>query len=267
MLSNFHTHSTFCDGKSSPEEVVLAAIEKGFSTLGFSGHAYTPFDLSYCMKDIPAYIAEIKRLREKHKDSIRIYIGCEEDALAPTQRSQFDYIIGSSHYLFVNGEYMPVDSGYERFKKCLEAFKYDTVAMARQYYSVFCEYIERRKPDIIGHFDLLTKYDEIDEPYFSSNSEYCKIARQAIAKAAKSGCAFEVNTGAISRKYRTSPYPSEDLLFILRDADAPLILSSDSHHADTLDFAFKETKSYLYDVGFRFLYTIEDGRYLKYRIK
>ena len=28
MLSNFHTHCTFCDGKNTPEEVVLSALEK-----------------------------------------------------------------------------------------------------------------------------------------------------------------------------------------------------------------------------------------------
>jgi len=27
---NFHTHSTFCDGKNTPEENVISAIKKGF---------------------------------------------------------------------------------------------------------------------------------------------------------------------------------------------------------------------------------------------
>lgn len=42
MLANFHTHSTFCDGKNTPEEIVLAALEKGFVSIGFSSHGYTP---------------------------------------------------------------------------------------------------------------------------------------------------------------------------------------------------------------------------------
>ena len=63
MISNFHTHTVLCDGKSSPEEVVLSAIEKGFSSLGFSGHAPTDFDQSYCLKDLDAYIAEISALK------------------------------------------------------------------------------------------------------------------------------------------------------------------------------------------------------------
>ena len=37
---NLHTHSTFDDGKNTIEETVLSAIEKGFDSIGFSGHAY-----------------------------------------------------------------------------------------------------------------------------------------------------------------------------------------------------------------------------------
>ncbi len=38
MLANYHTHTTYCDGKNTPEEIVLCAIEKGFTSIGFSGH-------------------------------------------------------------------------------------------------------------------------------------------------------------------------------------------------------------------------------------
>ena len=68
MLANFHTHSTFCDGKNTVEEVALAAIEKGFCAIGFSGHGYTDYDLRYCMKNTDGYIAEIKNLKEKYYD-------------------------------------------------------------------------------------------------------------------------------------------------------------------------------------------------------
>ena len=63
MLANYHTHTSFCDGKNTPEEIVLYAIEKGFTSIGFSGHGYTPFDLRYCMKDTEGYIKEISRLK------------------------------------------------------------------------------------------------------------------------------------------------------------------------------------------------------------
>ena len=39
IKENFHTHTQFCDGKSTAEEMLLSAIDKGFSALGFSGHS------------------------------------------------------------------------------------------------------------------------------------------------------------------------------------------------------------------------------------
>ena len=39
IKTNFHTHSIFCDGKSTLEENVLSAIEKEIKILGFSSHS------------------------------------------------------------------------------------------------------------------------------------------------------------------------------------------------------------------------------------
>ena len=67
---NLHTHTLLCDGKNTPEEMVLSAIEKNFDVLGFSGHSASCFDGSGCIPDseISAYKAEIARLKEKYKN-------------------------------------------------------------------------------------------------------------------------------------------------------------------------------------------------------
>ena len=91
MLTNYHTHTTFCDGKNTVEEVVLSAIERGFDAIGFSGHGHTAFDFTYCMMDMDAYLAEVHRVREKYKKEIEVYAGVEEDASYPLERGKFDY--------------------------------------------------------------------------------------------------------------------------------------------------------------------------------
>ncbi len=266
MLANFHTHSVFCDGKNTPEEIVLAAIEKGFSAIGFSGHGYTPFDLTYCMKDTDGYTQEINRLKEKYKGKIQICLGVEEDAFSPVDRQKFDYVIGSSHYLYSDGKYLTVDSSPAQFGECLEAFSGDPEHLAEAYYGAFCDYIQKRKPDIIGHFDLITKFDELGDSLFLKNPKYNAIAERAAVEAAKSGCIFEVNTGAITRGLRSSAYPAENILFVLKKEDARIILSSDSHEIAALDAYFEETKRYLYDIGFRHTYTLWNGEFVKYSI-
>ncbi|MBE7062315.1 MAG: histidinol-phosphatase HisJ family protein [Ruminococcaceae bacterium] len=263
MLTNYHTHTTYCDGESTPEEIVIQAIGNGFSAIGFSGHGYTPFDLRYCMKDTSGYREEIFRLKRKYGEKIQIYCGVEEDAFSFTNRADFDYSIGSSHYICVNGNYYPIDSGPAYFQKCLELFDGNAVRLAEAYYSAFTSYIARRKPDIVGHFDLITKYDECGDPQFLHSPAYLDTAEKYMKKAAENDVIFEVNTGAIARGLRKTPYPHERLLYTLKEQDGKLILSSDSHSAETLHFHFSETEALLRDIGFKAVYELYDGTFKK----
>ena len=263
MLANYHTHTTYCDGQNTPEEIVLYAIEKGFTSIGFSGHGYTPFDLRYCMKNTEGYIDEISGLKDKYGKKIEIYCGVEEDAFSYIERDKFDYIIGSSHYFKIGEKYYPIDSDYDYFKKCLEAFNYDVLKLAETYYSAFVNYISKRKPDIIGHFDVITKFDEIDTQRFLNNKEYLKIAEKYIKKAAEVDVIFELNTGAMSRKIRKTPYFGENLLYILKTHGSKLILSSDSHSVDTLNYCFDEMEYMLKDIGFDCVYELYKGEFRK----
>ncbi|MBE7011277.1 MAG: histidinol-phosphatase HisJ family protein [Ruminococcaceae bacterium] len=263
MLVNYHTHTTFCDGENTPEEIVLYAIENGFSSIGFSGHGYTPFDLRYCMKDTAGYIEEIFRLKNNYGKKIEIYCGVEEDAFSYTNRNDFDYIIGSSHYFRVGDKYYPIDSSYDYFKKCLEIFEYDVIKLAENYYRTFVSYIRERKPDIVGHFDVITKFDEIDTPLFLNNSDYLKIAEKYMKIAAQSDVIFEINTGAMSRKIRKTPYLGENLLYVLKTQGSKVILSSDSHSADTLNAYFDEVEYMLKEIGFNYVYELSEGEFKK----
>ncbi|MGI6279772.1 MAG: histidinol-phosphatase [Acutalibacteraceae bacterium] len=264
MLTNLHSHTLFCDGADSPQDLVMAAIEKGFSSFGFSGHGYTDFDLSYCMKDTDGYINTVNSLKEKYKGKIQIYLGVEEEAFSPLNcRQQFDYIIGSCHYIKQAGKYYPVDLSYEALCECIAAFDGDPLKAAERYYAAFCDYLLAKKPDIIGHFDLLTKFDEKNDPLFSNNDEYFKIAEKYLSYALKTEAFFEVNTGAMSRGYKSTPYPDEKLLFILKKRGGKVVLSSDAHSADTIDFGFKEARKMLKNIGFSHVYALYDGVFVK----
>ena len=266
MLCNLHTHTTFCDGKNTPEEIVLCAIDKGFDALGFSGHAYTPFDLSYCVNETDSYIAEIKRLKEKYKDKIELYLGIEEDAAAPFKREPFDYVIGSSHYFFIDNKNLPIDQSAECFKKCLEAFGSDILKLAESYYIRFISYLTKYRPDIIGHFDLILKYEEVSPSGFFGSEEYFSLTDKYAKEASKLNLLFEVNTGAMARGYRTKPYPHERILHTLKKSGAGIILSSDCHEKSKLDFEFEETKRLLKDIGFEHAYALKEGNFKKYSL-
>ncbi len=266
MKSNYHSHTTYCDGNNTPREMVISAIEKGFDSFGFSAHGYTAFDLRYCVKDMDGYIKEITELKKEFKGKIDIYLGIEEDAFYLNDREKFDYIIGSSHYFNVGGKYYPIDSNHDCFKKCLEVFNYDVIRLSDTYYKEFVSYIKRRKPDIVGHFDLITKFDEMGDSLFLENKEYIELSKKYMDIVISNDLIFEVNTGAISRGYRKNPYPHESLLYVLKKKDARLTLSSDTHNKDTLDTYFEESKEILKDIGFKYLYSIKDGEFKRFEI-
>ena len=172
-------------------------------------------------------------------------------------------MIGSSHYFCVNNEYYPIDSDYEFFKKCLEVFNHDIAMLSATYYETLCEKIEKKKPDIIGHVDLITKFDEVDAPIFLCNEIYLKLADKYISRMIDENIIFEVNTGAIARGIRTVPYPHERLLHIIKKRGGHITLSSDSHQLSTLVFEFEETKKMLKNIGFEHIYTLYDYSFKK----
>ena len=246
MLSNFHIHTDFCDGKSTPEEIVLYAIEKGFDAIGFSGHGYTPYDISYCIKDMNGYISSVNKLKAKYKNKIQIYLGIEEDSFSLINRNDFDYIIGSCHYFCVDEKYYPVDLSCDFFKKCLhDFFDDDIIKLSHAYYESFCYYIKKRKPDIVGHFDLITKYNDDGSLFDVNDPRYISAWQNAADAILKTPALVEINTGGMSRGYKKTPYPSKQIIEYFKSNGKKLIFSSDCHNKNFLLYGYDEVKKYL----------------------
>ena len=131
IRANFHTHTTFCDGADTPEEMVDRALALGFSALGFSGH----MDPEVSM-DWDAYSAEVRRLASAHAGKLDILLGAELDScFDPVTCAGAEYLIGSTHYVPVDGTLVCVDDTPERIaKECGEFFGGDWYALARAYF-------------------------------------------------------------------------------------------------------------------------------------
>ena len=107
QLSNYHSHCTFCDGRSTPEDFIKFAVAHGFRAYGFSSHSPLPFETFWNMSkdDMPEYLTEIERLKKKYSDRLEIYVGLEIDFLDESYNASIpyfrnlplDYRIGSIH--------------------------------------------------------------------------------------------------------------------------------------------------------------------------
>ena len=250
---NLHAHTTYCDGANSPREMVMAAAARGFYALGLSGHAYTPFDTSFCMtpEGTRDYFAELRRLKTEFTGVVEVYAGIEQDLFSPPPELPFDYVIGAVHYLHVGKAYLPVDESAEDCRAQVEQyFGGDWYAWAEAYYAQTARVAQETRCDIVAHFDLITKYNECNLLFNENEPRYRRAALAALDPLLESGCLFEVNTGAMARGLRSTPYPAPFLLRTIAQAGRGIVLSSDCHDMFSLDYGFGEAARYARACGF-----------------
>lgn len=261
IKQNLHTHSTYVDGKNTLEEMVLKAIEKQFTILGFSEHAYIPGD-DCCMtvESTQSYIKEVRSLQKKYAGSLSICLGLEQDMRCRDPHPKvYDYVIGSKHFLEYEGEHLAVDSDVDTLQEILRWYDGSFLRMAKAYYSDVARMKDWQEVDIVGHLDLIMKYNE-DESFFPFNDpRYISLATDCID--ALSHKIFEVNTGAIARGYRTMPYPEMHLLAYMKEKGVIICLNSDCHDAGYLDCAFDRSLQLIQSAGYDAIAVYKDNHF------
>ena len=259
--SDLHIHTKFSDGAHTIEEMVQSAIERNMVSIGISDHSYTDFDLRYCIKQeaLSDYHAEIRRLREKYAGQIEVYAGLEYDGYTKLENRQlYDYLIGDCHYVKTSDGYHSVDHAKDEQWAGIETyFGGDAIAYSRAYFETYVACTAANRPDILGHFDLSAKFGFVDE----GNPAYRKMATEALLASLEVTPVVELNTGAISRKVRTTPYPAAFLLPELRTHGGKVILSSDAHRAENIAFWFDEAVELLKANGFSSIVQLRGGQF------
>lgn len=268
---NFHTHTNFCDGNCSAEEMIVAAVSKGFSALGFSGHSLLPFARSWHIapRDFSAYENKIKDLAEKYSDKIQIYYGYEADYFpgvsVPSKKEykrmgfEPDYLIGSVHYVVTEKGHYSVDNSADKVRENLirlygNGIDYSSVDFRK----AVCEYFAAERKmisscdfDILGHPDLMRKRNGLLSMFKEDESWYKNELKTTADVIAKSGIVVEINTGAIARGAMDDFYPSEFFLTLLFERGVPVCINSDAHRVQDLDCAFDRAAAQAKKIGYR----------------
>ena len=200
ITEDFHVHSSFSDGADPPEAVAEAAAAQGMTRLGFSDHGWAPYDTDCCIpRDRQAaYRACIRDLAERWRGRLELYCGVEQDFYAgpdaPT--GEYDYVIGSVHYLRLGGAYFSVDWKPEFLLDAAERFfGGDRLAVAEEYFRTVAQVPEVTGCHIIGHFDLIAKLNRRYRLFDSSHPRYIAAWKAAAERLLASGLPFEINTG------------------------------------------------------------------------
>jgi histidinol-phosphatase (PHP family) len=250
MISDLHVHTTFCDGKNTPEEMTLSAIEKGVDRLGIVCHAQLPFRADWAIKKnlIKPFQDEVYRVKEKYKDKIEVLCGTELDYFTDIDLDGFEFTIGSVHYFYKDGVYASVDHNEEIFIDSVKRlFNGDYYSACENYYEILSGYATKFNPDFIGHFDLVRKFNKGYKLFDENHPRYIKAMEKALDKLIPLNIPFEINTGAISRGYQDNPYPSSTAIKMIKERGGKLILNSDSHAYDTVAYQFDKWEHLLED--------------------
>lgn len=279
-ITNLHTHSIYCDGSFSPEEMVLEAINNNFDSLGISSHGPVYEETYWNMKydKIEEYIEEVKRLKEKYKNNIEIFLGMELDYIPGTGftdlclslMKRLDYYIGSVHYLgtLKNGVMWTVDYTIEElFKGINESFGGNIRKAVETYYDTISEMAEKCQPPIIGHLDLFNKNNKNNILFDEREDWYMEAVNKCLNIIKNTSSVIEINTGGIARNNNKEQYPSTLILKMIKEKNIPIMINSDAHTTDKISCKFNDMYKLTYDIGFEYLVYLTKKGWKKQKIK
>lgn len=277
QLTNLHTHTVYCDGKCSVTDMIEAAIDKGFESVGISTHGPVPFETDWNISNmnVEKYIDEVNQLKEKYKNKIKVYLGMEMDYIPgigfneniKSLIKRLDYYIGSVHYLgkLENNAMWTVDGSIEELLKGIKEGYNDNIRNAVEaYYNLIAEMSINYEPPIIGHLDLIKKFNKNNILFDKNDKLYKSSIESCLDIIKQTSSIVEINTGGMARGYTTEQYPSKFILRLIKEKNIPVIVNSDAHTKEGIDFKLKEMYDLIHDMGIKNVMCLtEDGFQMK----
>jgi histidinol-phosphatase (PHP family) len=228
MKVDYHTHTSLCKhADGSVEEYVRQAVTLGFQQIGCSDHAPMPhrFDEKHRMTQDQfdqEYKPAVLALRDQYRGTIDIKAGIEADYYPGTEEwtkkflaaTDFDYVIGSVHFL---GEW-----GFDNPVFVHKYDEQDIDVVYDQYYDHIKRSVQAGLFDILGHCDLVKKFGH--RP--SKNMQ--PVLREVFTVVKNAGMAVEINTSGL-RKPVHEVYPGDAILSLVKEFGIPITIGSDAH--------------------------------------
>ncbi len=287
VTTSYHTHNRYCDGEGEIAEYLEAALAAGLEALGVSSHSPLAFPNDYAMRaeDLPAYCAEVERLRGAYAGRLRVHLGMEFDYIpehaadmwAIVAPLRFEYLIGGIHYIGHDAAGAPwvFDLTRQGFEQGLhEIFGGDIRALGAAYYErvrglaawsrvgADRDALDRGtggRVAIVAHLDHIKTWNG-DGRYFSENEGWYKDEVEAALRAcAQAGLIVEVNTSGW-RGSPAAPQPSPWIIRRCLDLGIPLVVTADAHCPEHVAAFYSDAEAMLREVGCSSLAVLrEDG--------
>ncbi len=272
VKSNYHTHSTFCDGVADPGVMAAAASAAGYDILGFSSHAPLPFPTGWNLPlaRLDEYVRTIRDLQALWKPGgLDILLGLEIDWIggqsSPADPAwdaiDLDFRIGSVHFVLpVYGEQFAVDEPEADFLDHLRTGAGgDIQEVYRLYYENLASMVESGGFDILGHLDLVRKNNRSGMLFDEDGRHYLETALAAAETLRGRDIVVEVNVGGLARGKTSTPYPSLAILRKLREWDVPITFCDDAHRPAHLGKHWGDARDAAIAAGYRSIAVLSHG--------
>lgn len=169
IFGDYHTHTKYSrnhHGKSTIEENVKIAVQKGLKEIGITEHGFSHIFYGVRRKNIKKMRAEIERLQKIYP--IKIYLGIEANLissqgdidLTEEEQSWFDYVIMGYH-IFAKPK--SVKEYFKFFKKNRHAYKNNkyTDGIIEANTNAYIKALQKNRINIISHLGSNMKVDSI----------------------------------------------------------------------------------------------------------
>ena len=250
LISYHGGHSgEFCaHAQDQLEEVIRRYIELGFQTVGISEHMppeedrfvyddehLANLDIDKMQNRFACYMSTCRQLQSKYASQIRIFVGFETETYHGykswvrhlIRKFEPDYIVGSIHHV----DDPAIDSSPKHYRRAVDAANGLDQLYCR-YFDQQLEMIELLKPQVVGHLDLIRKFDHDYGARLVRSEIWSRITRN-LQRIKELGLILDLNMRPMVQG-GTEPYPSRPILEHARTLDIPVVPGDDSHGVATV---------------------------------
>jgi histidinol-phosphatase (PHP family) len=196
------------------------------------------------------YMTHCRNLQAAYRGRMPIYVGMETEAysgaidyaISLRNDLQPDYMVGSVHHVAD----IPIDMNMDEYARAISDCG-GMMALYTAYFDLQYEMIQRLKPDVVGHFDLIRIFDPDYPARLKTRPIWERICRNLECIAAL-GLKLDVNVRALV-KGGYEPYPSRPILEKARDLGISVLPGDDSHSVDTVGAHIDEGIQFIQSIG------------------
>jgi len=265
---DLHCHTKYSrHGEGEVIDYVKSASQKKVKIFGLSEHFPLPEgfvdpwnDSAMLASSLIHYLNDIKEIKAKQEQGScvppnLILTGFEVDFIPEfksgvknnIEKIDFDYRIGSVH--FIKG--WSFDFSDEYFRNGLkEKYNGNIKKLVGDYFYLIREMLNSDFCEVVGHLDLIKKFN--GEPFYLNESEsyYRDGIREILKLIKKRDLVFEVNSAGFDERVKEQ-YPSEWIIRECHDKKIPVTMGADAHKPSEVTEHFAEMRKMLKRVGYK----------------